>query len=196
MNFKNLSLVFAVAILSVFTSCSKVDNVLNFINCEYEFQGVSNPVLAGVPISNITSIDQINPLSLIMLAASIAQGKLPISADVNVKATNPNSSPAEIERLEWALDLDNKEVLTGVVDHRISVPANGGSTLIPFTFQIDIFQLIKDGSQNDLLNLALNFANAGDGNSRVGIRIKPTVMVGNIPITSGFISIGKTKTSN
>lgn len=197
MKIKKCFLVLFVALCSAFfTSCDSISNVAGFINCEYSLGGVSNPTVGGVQLNNITDIDQINPLSMVKLAASISQGSLPLSATVNVKATNPGRSLAQIEKLEWAIDLENKQILQGVVDQRISVAANGGSTIVPFVLQVDLLKLINDGSQNDLLNLALNLVNAGDADSKVGIRVKPTIIVGNQPVSTGFIHISKAIKSN
>ena len=198
MNIKKHLLIFTTVLLSIgtFTSCDTVNNAVGFISCEYDLGGVTNPTVGGVQLNNITNISQINALSMVKLAASIAQGSLPLSATVNVKATNPGRALAQIEKLEWAIDLENKEILQGVVNQRISVPANGGSTTIPFVLQIDLLKLINDGSQNDLLNLALNLVNAGDTDSKVGIRVKPTIMIGNRPMSMGFINISKAIKSN
>lgn len=197
MKLKNYLLIVLIALLgTTISSCDTVSNVAGFINCEYELDGVNNPAVAGVQLNSITNINQIGALNMVKLASAITQGSLPLSATVNVKATNPGRAMAQIEKLEWAIDLENKEILQGVVNQRINVPANGGSTTIPFTLQIDLLKLIKDGSQNDLLNLALNLVNAGDADSKVGFRIKPTVMIGNTPISAGFINITKAIKSN
>ena len=192
MKLKNYLLILFVALCSTtFSSCDTISNAAGFINCQYDLGGVTNPTVGGVQLNNITNISQINPLSMVKLAASISQGSLPLSATVNVKATNPGATLAQIEKLEWAIDLENKELLQGVVNQRISVPANGGSTTIPFMLQIDLLKLINNGSQNDLLNLALNIANAGDADSKIGIRVKPTIMIAGKAMSMGFINISK-----
>jgi LEA14-like dessication related protein len=196
MKLKNYSLILFVALCCTFTSCDPVNHVIGLISCKYDLDGVSNPMVGGVRLNNITNISQINALSMVKLAASIAQGSLPLSATVNVKATNPGRTLAQIEKLEWAIDLENKEILQGVVNQQINIPANGGSTTIPFTLQLDLLKLINDGSQNDLLNLALNLVNAGDADSKIGIRVKPTIMVGGRPVSMGFINISKAVKSN
>ena len=193
---KNCLLTLSVALCCTFTSCDTLNNAAGFINCQYDLGSVSNPTVGGVSLNNITDISQINALGMISLAASIAQGSLPLSATVNVKATNPGMTLAQIEKLEWAVDLENKEILQGIVNQRISVPANGGSTTIPFTLQIDLLKLINNGSQNDLMNLALNLANAGDADSKIGVRVRPTVMIGGKAISLGFINVSKAIRSN
>lgn len=196
MKSKNYFLILFVALCSMATSCDTVNNAVGLISCEYDLGGVTNPTVAGVPLSNVNSIDQLNALNMVKLAAAITQGSLPLSATVNIKATNPGRTLAQIEKLEWAIDLESKEILQGVVNQRISIPANGGTTTIPFVLQLDLLKLIKDGSQNDLLNLALNLANAGDTDSKIGIRVRPTVMIGDRPVSLGFINVTKAIKSN
>lgn len=189
-------LILCVALCGTFTSCDTLSNAAGFINCQYDLGGVSNPTVGGVSLNSITNINQINALSMVKLATYIAQGSLPLSATVNIRASNPGSSLAQIEKLEWAIDLENNEILQGVVNQRISIPANGGNTTIPFVLQLDLLKLINNGSQNDLLNLALNIVNAGDADSKIGIRVKPTVMIANRPVSMGFINISKSIKSN
>ncbi len=185
-----------IGLLSI-TSCDTVQQALGFVNCKYELGGVANPAVGGISLSNITNLSQINATSMIRLTAALAQGSLPLSATVNVKASNPGATLAQIEKLEWAIDLENKELLQGVVNQRISVPANGGTTTIPFTLQLDLLKVSQGNSLNDMLNLALNLANAGDNSSssKVAIRVKPTVMVAGKAISSGFITINQSVSS-
>ncbi len=188
-------LILAVALCSTFSSCdtisNAVSNVTSFTNCQYHLGGVANPTVGGISLNNITDISQINALSLVKLVAAISQGSLPLSATVNVNATNPGQTQAQLKKLEWAIDLDNSEILQGIINQQITIPANGGTTTIPFTLQVDLLKLINNGSQNDLLNLALNIVNAGNADSKVGIRIKPTFSFAGKDISLGFISLSK-----
>jgi LEA14-like dessication related protein len=131
-------------------------------------------------------------MDLIKITTAFATKSLPLNATINVKATNPGNAAAAIQRLDWAIDLESKEILNGSVNQPINVPANGGSTIIPFSIGVDLFQLFGGETKDNLINLALNIANAGESTSKVSIRIKPTILVAGQPLSTGFITLSKT----
>lgn len=173
----------------VLLSCDTLNQMTSFINCKYEFAGLANPTVAGINFSNIQRVDDLKPASLLKLTAAYLSGDLPLSTTVNVRATNPNKTAAQLEGLEWAIDLDNKNLLAGVVDQRISVAANGGQTIIPVAVQVNIMDLIAGESKDNVLNLLNSFLHVGESSSKVSIRVKPIVMVGGQKISTGFITL-------
>ena len=177
---------------TVFTSCDVLSSALSFVNCKYEFAGLSNPSVAGINIGNTTNVNNLNAASLLKLTAGILSGSLPLSFTVNINATNPNSTPAQIAGLDWGIDLNSTNVLSGTLDHSISIPGNGGQTVIPLTIQTDLLQLFKGESKENILGFINHLLNVGESSSNVAIRIRPSVMVGGQKISTGFITLSKT----
>jgi LEA14-like dessication related protein len=177
---------------TIFTSCDVLSSVVSFVNCKYEFAGLSNPSVAGINIGNMTNVNNLNAASLLKLTAGILSGSLPLSFTVNINATNPNSTSAHIAGLDWGIDLNSTNVLSGTLDHSISIPGNGGQTVIPLTVQTDLLQLFKGESKDNIFSFINHLLNAGDGSSKVAIRIRPSVMVGGQKISTGFITLQKT----
>ena len=174
------------------SSCDTLMQMASFVNCKYELGNLSNPGIAGIKLDNVTGVENLNAASILKLTAAILAGSLPMSVDVNIKATNPNSTQAKMAGLEWALDLDNSNLLTGMVDRPISVPANGGQATIPFNIQMDVMKLLQGQSKDNIFNFVNNLLNVGESSSRVSLRIKPSIMVGNQAIQTGFITVHKT----
>jgi LEA14-like dessication related protein len=184
-------IVCSVLFLSLF-SCNTLSQLVAFKNCNYELVNLSNTAVAGVSLAGLQNVNNLNAASLLKVTTAIMSGNLPLSATVNVKATNPNAKMAQVEKLEWAIDLNNTNILTGNVNQRISVPANGGQTVIPFNFQMDVMKLVKKGEKNDnIINFVNNVLRTGEGSSTVTIRIKPTVSVGGKNISTGYITLKK-----
>ncbi|MCL2040557.1 MAG: hypothetical protein FWG84_00775 [Bacteroidales bacterium] len=175
-----------------FFSCNTLSQLTSFVNCNYELVNLSNTAVAGVSMAGLQDVKSLSTTSLLKVTTAILSGKLPLNATVNVKATNPNTSTAQVEKLEWAIDLNNSNILTGNVNQKISVPANGGQTVIPFNFQIDVMKFVKKGETNDnIIGLANNLLRAGEGSSTISIRIKPTVSVGGRNVSTGYITVKK-----
>jgi LEA14-like dessication related protein len=176
---------------AIFTSCDVLSGVASFVNCKYEFAGFSNPSVGGINISNVTNINNIDPASLIKLSVGILSGSLPLSFTVNVNATNPNSTTAQIAGLDWGIDLNSTNVLSGTLNHSVSIPGNGGQTVIPLTIQTDLLQLFKGESKDNILSFINHLLNASESSSNVAIRIRPSIMVGGQKISTGFITLRK-----
>ena len=184
-------IIISVSFLSLF-SCNTLSQLVAFKNCDYELVNLNNTAVAGVNLSGLQNVKDLSATSLLKVTTAILSGSLPLSATVNVKATNPNKNLAQIEKLEWAIDLNSTNILTGNVNQKISVPANGGQTVIPFNFQVDVLKLVKKGESNDnIFSMANNLLHAGEGSSTISIRIKPTVSVGGKNVSTGFITIKK-----
>ncbi|MDR1594553.1 MAG: LEA type 2 family protein [Prevotellaceae bacterium] len=176
---------------TTFMSCDVLSGALSFVNCKYEFAGFSNPSVAGINISNVTNINNINAASLLKLTAGILSGSLPLSFTANISATNPNTTAAQIAGLDWGIDLNSTNVLSGTLDHSVSIPGNGGKTIIPLTIQTDLLQLFKGESRENIMSFINHLLNTGEGSSNVAIRIRPAIMVGGQKIQTGFITLSK-----
>ncbi|MDR1198749.1 MAG: LEA type 2 family protein [Prevotellaceae bacterium] len=192
---KKIKLFSGFLLFTALLSCSALQSALQIVNCKYDIEGVANPVIAGVSLNNITNSGQIQAMDLIKLTAAFATKNFPLSVTVNVKATNPGNIAATVQRLDWAIDLEQKEILNGTVSEVISIPSNGGSAIIPVTLGVDLFQLFKGETRDNLLNLAMNIANVGESSSKVSIRIRPTVVIAGQSLTAGFITLSKTVAS-
>ena len=180
----------ASAFLSL-SSCDTLTQLASFVNCKYEFAGLSNPSIAGIGLNDIQNVSNLNAGSLLKLTAGIMSGSLPLTTTVNVKAINPNATVARISGLDWAIDVDNTNLLSGTIDKQVSVPANGGQTTIPFLVKMDVMQMFKGQSKDNIFRFVNNLLNTGQSSSNVSIRIKPTVMVGGQKLSTGFITLNK-----
>jgi LEA14-like dessication related protein len=164
---------------------------MSFANCKYEFAGFSNPSVAGINLSNMSNINNLNAASMLKLTAGILSGSLPLSFTVNINATNPNATAAQIAGLDWGIDLNSTNILAGTLDHSVSIPGNGGQTVIPLTIQTDLLQLFKGESKDNIMSFVNHLLNAGEGSSNVSIRIRPSVMIGGQKLSTGFITLTK-----
>jgi LEA14-like dessication related protein len=176
---------------STFMSCDVLSGLASFVNCKYEFAGFSNPSVAGINLGNMTNINDIGAASLLKLTAGIISGSLPLSFTVNINATNPNSTAAQIAGLDWGIDLNSTNILSGTLNHSVAIPGSGGQTIIPLTIQTDLLQLFKGESKEHIMSFINHLLNAGEGSSNVAIRIRPSVMVGGQKISTGFITLSK-----
>ena len=184
-------LISVICSLTIAMSCDVLSSALSLVNCKYEIAGLSTPSIAGISLNNVQNINNLNPVSLLKVSSAIMAGNLPLSVTVNVNATNPNNTIAQIEGLEWAVDLENKTMFTGMVANRVTVPANGGQTIIPLSIQVDLMDILKGESKDNILSFVQGVLNVGESSSKVSFRVKPSIMIGGQKLSTGFITLSK-----
>ncbi len=170
--------------------CSGVmDAITNIQRLQFKLDKVTGMQLAGVPLSNITSLSNIGVLDAANLLANFTQGKLPVEFTLNVLAKNPNdgtggtkNTAAVIKNLAWRLFIDQNETINGNV-RDVSVPGVGQSTNIPIGMSFDLLKFFKDAGYNNVVNLALALGGKNGSSSRITLKVKPTVETILGPIT-------------
>jgi hypothetical protein len=175
-------LAFVILCISVDFGCSGVnDAVKNAQRLQFKLGKVDNLKIAGVNLSNINSINDINLLQGANLLAAFTSGNLPASFTVNLIAKNPNTpggskeSSSLIKSLDWRLLIDNKEMINGEINTPITIPGVGQETTIPIPVSFDFLKLLGNGGYESLLNLALKIGGKGGTSSRLTLKIQPTI---------------------
>ncbi|MFA6597754.1 MAG: hypothetical protein WCS69_08525 [Ignavibacteriaceae bacterium] len=173
----------------VFTSCSIYKSIVNISRLKFKLGIVNDVRLADISLNGKTKLKDFSPMDAIKLTSAISRGALPISFILNIDVKNPNdgtggyaATNASIVSLPYRLFVDDKEILTGNISSPVTIPGTGEATAIPLLINFDLIKNIKDHGFESIVNLALNIAGTGNGNSRLSIYTKPTVstVLGNI----------------
>ncbi|MCB0727101.1 MAG: hypothetical protein KDD00_06525 [Ignavibacteriae bacterium] len=162
-------------------SCSGIsDAVKNAQRLQFKLGSVDNFDLAGVNISKIKTLNDVNLIDGAVLLAAFAGGSMPASFDVNLIAKNPDTYPggsAEssslIKSISWRLLIDGQEMVGGEVDKNIIIPGVGKSVTIPIPVKLDLAQLFGNGGYEKIMNLALAIGGKSGTSSRLKIKIRP-----------------------
>jgi len=177
-----------------FNSCDILDQAQQAVmlsKCEFRLSTLTNAKLAGVNVQQIKSYKDLSVPDAAKIASAYAKGSLPVSFTLNVESKNPNAYAAGLSKLDWILMIDDLEVLTGVTEQKITIPANGGTATLPMNLNFDLMKVIETKNVESLANLALNLAGAGNTPTRVTLKAKPTIYVGTRPVTyPGYITVG------
>jgi hypothetical protein len=162
----------------------------NLVNCDFRVLSAENINLAGINIQNKTSIQNLNLSDAAKIMAAVKGNTLPLSLKLNFEAKNPNSSTAGLNKLEWILFIDDIQMTTGSLNKAFSIPPNNGTAIIPIQVVIDLKQVLKGKSLDAIVNFAFNLAGVGNKPTRIKAKLKPTIMIGNYPLTyPGYISV-------
>lgn len=162
-----------------FTSCevlNQVAQMASFANCSFNFNSVDQIQMLGINLRKGMTRNDLNVSQLLSLTNAIMNKSLPVTFNVNVNVSNPNSIAAAMTKMDYILTLDGKEVISTTMNKSINVPANSSSIVtIPIT--TDLFQLFSGESSDAIVNLAFKLAGASSNPVNVGLKVKPYITV-------------------
>ncbi len=170
-------------------SCAYLKELSALKQCEFRYGTLEDPVLAGVNIQELDNVEDFSLKDMGLVAQSIFLGKLPLEFTIYVEVQNPNADIASVNKLEYVALIDDARIAEGEVNKRIEIPALGIAS-VPIKIQTDIIEILQKEPRNALINFALNLADASKKPTRVGLKIKPYIRIGEKDIVyPGYIKI-------
>lgn len=163
----------------------------NFTNCTFNLNNVDNIQMVGVNLSKGMTQNDLNVTQLLNLTNALMKKTLPVSFNVNVDVTNPNSIAASMAKMDYIVSLNNKEVISTTLNKAVSVPGKSMNTVsIPIT--TDLFQLFSGETADAIVNLAFKLAGANSEPVNLGLKVKPYITINNQQLAyPNFISMNK-----
>jgi len=159
-------------------------------NCKYQITSADSIYLANTDISKMINSNGFNLESAPGLAFAFLQRKIPLKARLNLQITNPGKSEAGINEFEYKVMIKDQEITNGRIDQKVTIPANGGVTIVPIIIDQNIYPLLsKASNRNALVNF---FSNEAEEKTMVTLKIKPSIGLGGEKIQyPGFVDIKK-----
>jgi len=155
--------------------CATLQQIATVGRVDFRLDDVSGLRLAGVDLSGVRSVDDLNVVEVGRITLAVTRNELPIEFELGVAASNPvgEDGDARLTALDWTLLLEGRETVRGALDRDYLIPA-GSSTRIPVTIAFDLIEFV-DGNATDLTELALSLAGAGGSPKNVALRALPTI---------------------
>lgn len=179
-----------------FTACRQLKELANFAKCEFKIRNIENLNLAGINVQQVKTINDINLMDAAKLMSAVTQSTFPLQFNLNVDVKNPNPAQASLNKLDWILLIDDIQMVQGTSQNKIQIAPNGGIANYPLSFNLNLKEVLKEKSGQSLINFGLNMAGAGNQPSRVTLKAKPYVSIGNFQIPyPGYITIKNEFTS-
>jgi len=184
-----------ILLLPVFflTSCDILEQVAQVAalqECEFELDNVNNIKVLGIRMDNKEDISDFSFSDLAKLTAALSSGSLPLEMDLNVKVVNPNTQTAAMTRMDWKVYVDEMHMVDGVVDDRVTIAPNGGSSMVPFRASLDLYEIISGEGLDAAINLAMNLSGKGTKASSLQLKIKPSINVAGRDIPyPGYVTV-------
>lgn len=179
-------------------SCGVIEQVGEmkaFSRCEFRLASVSNIALAGLNIEDMDSYSDLGLMDAAMITTAVAKGELPLSFTLNIDMYNPNDNDAALNKLDWILYIDDIEMLSGTTDQRILINP-GATTQMPLKTAVNLMDVLSGKSPEAIMNFGFNLAGVGNRPTRFMLKARPTIMVGNTPVSyPGYITVRQEFTS-
>lgn len=161
--------------------------------CRYEFVSADSVFLAGTDVNKLIANGRVDVSQLPGVALSFLSQDIPLSGVLNVRITNPTNNLAGIQQFAYKVEVEDREVLDGVSDLPIEVPA-GETVVVPVKLRTNVYKFLSDRETLNKLLTFIQSARNGSTDEKVNLtfKIKPTMALGNKAINyPGYIDIDK-----
>lgn len=191
---KNLKNIFCcLALLFLFNSCRTLREIKNFAKCEFRVKDISTLNLGSTNMLNISSLSDFNFAEAGKLLSQYKANALPLNITYNLEVQNSHDKLAAMEKLDWILEIDNKDYLNGTTVDRVEVQPNGGKATLPISVSIDIKKIFEKESLDAMINLISGVTGDNQEQSRIRLKVKPRFIVAGLTLGyPGYIKVGKT----
>ena len=188
--------ILAFSVISSIVSCTldKQAKALRTLEkCRYEFVSADSIFLAGTDVNKLIANGRVDVSQLPGVALGFLSRDIPLSGVLNVRITNPTNNLAGIQQFAYKVEVEGREVLDGVSDLPIEVPA-GETVVVPVKLRTNVYKFLSDRETLDKLLTFIQRAHNGATDEKVNLtfKIKPTLALGNQAINyPGYIDIDK-----
>jgi len=164
----------------------------NLTRCEFRKKEIDKLNLGEVNVLNVSALTDLGFADIAKLGKSFANGSLPLAVNFQIEVRNPNDALAAVNKVEWILEIDDREMTRGTTNQRIEVPP-GETTTFPLGTTLNLRKILSGESKNSVLNFAMNLVGKGEEQSRIRLKIKPFFRILGAQIGyPGYIKLGKT----
>lgn len=174
---RKLAALACILFISALIQCSSLLQVEKLKNCEFRLERLEGMNIDGIKIAKFHSINDLGIMNATKILQDLSKGSLSTEFNVILSANNPNQSMAYMEKFDYIVLLDEKEVITGSLNDRIEIPANK-SIEFPLSASVNVSKLINQNSVGELMELASSLNNMNAIEKRVRIKVKPYVRIG------------------
>ena len=160
---------FLLTLVVALAACGTIRGVRAIEELDASLVRVTGVQLGGMRI-DLTPDGAIPIAAMMAVGAGALTGHVPFAADAIIRLENPASNrvTAEVLRSRWTLRLDERDLATGTLDERRSIPP-GRSVELPVHIGLDLAEVF--GRKPEKL-LGFVAALAGDRRKRLGVSLR------------------------
>jgi hypothetical protein len=171
-----IKLLLSSAVVLLISSCS-VSKYAAFTRCEFRLHSLQDLEVCNVKASEKESWSDFSYMQGQVVVDRLLKESFPFELTVNIEARNPGRKVAAVKSIQWIALIDDIQVAQGEVDHYIKITSDGGTGVIPLRLQVDLFDYLKGDDPQSKLNFALNLIKEGKQDSKLSLKIRPSIRI-------------------
>jgi len=176
---KHLKKAFSIILIScslLFAGGCGLAQLINLINCKFSLANVSDITWAGINLSNIKSVSDLQWSDLQKAIQAVKNKDFRIGCNVNVNAKNETEKPAKLCAFDYDLLLEGSSIAQGSSTDRTTVINPKTTSRIAVPLSMDLVSIFKNGDTKNVINLARNLTDYGNGKeSNVKVKFTPYI---------------------
>jgi len=163
------------------TGCSimnQIGGAIQLSQSEYRYKSLDNIILAGINLGNASSISLSNLASIAtVLSGGSTVQSIPFSMTLNMDVTNPNTTAAFLDALDYAIQINEMEFAEGKMNIPIRIEP-GETKVVSVPVSTDLKSLMNRYSQERVTNEMSSFLGITSNETSVTVKLWPKLLVG------------------
>lgn len=171
---KKLTIILAVTTTLFFAGGCGLAQLINMINCKFSLANVSDITWAGINLSNIKSVSDLQFSDLQKALVAIKNKDFRIGCNINVNAKNVTTQPAKLCAYDYNLYLEGSSIAQGSSTTQTTIINPQSTSLIHVPLSMDLVKIFTNGDTKNVVNFARNLMDYGNGTpSNVAVKFTP-----------------------
>lgn len=169
-----------IAATTFFMAGCGLAQLINLINCKFSLANINNITWAGINLSNIKSVSDLQWSDLQKVYQAVRDKDFKIGCTVNVNAKNETNKPAKLCAYDYDVFLEGSSIAQGSSSTQTTVINPQSTALIHVPMSMDLYNIFKNGDAKNVVNLARNLMDYGNGTeSNVKVKFTPYINTAN-----------------
>lgn len=192
---KFLTIALTIIMIAATQSCG-MRQLSNFKECSFKLQKVTSVSWAGINFMTLgTDYKNLDAGTLLSCTQALLRKDFSLNVGLNLGATNPGRQPAQMVGFDYMLYYGGQLLGEGTSmnTNDIVVPANGGSTVIPISFKLDLADMAKvkksDLGVEKIIAFISDVAKVGKQDTDFAVKIRPHLRMGKKIVKGVYITI-------
>jgi len=173
---KKTILILTITATTLYMGGCGLAQMINLINCKFSLANISDITWAGINLSNIKSVSDLQWGDLQKAYQAIRNKDFRIGCNVNVNAKNETTKPAKLCAYDYDLYLEGSSIAQGSSTAQTTLINPQSTALIRVPLSMDLVKIFTNGDTKNIINFARNLMDYGNGTpSNVSVRFTPYI---------------------
>lgn len=174
-------ILFSLIVLTA-AACGISNSLGDFSKPKFRLSSAANVKLAEVDINNKSNFDDLSDEEVEYLYKVVYDEKIPLSFDLYVTVTNPNTGkentpPADItlKSFPYKLYIEEKETVSGNVTDAVIITSSENQKEFLIKINVDLWEFYKGNNFNNTVDPVLQYGGNAGITSHVKLVAKPVI---------------------